>query len=87
MSLDDLKQEHSRQDGPPGQGGSHLMRQKQQDLPSSVIVDGFAKCANIYDQHPNDYDRVEVVSIILLRVSAEAKPNELKQVETQAGES
>ena len=81
ISLDDLKQDIRDKMARRVKAG-HMMRQKQQDLPSSVIVTD-SEVRKYYDQHPNDYDRVKF-SIILLRVSPEAKPNELKQVETQA---
>jgi parvulin-like peptidyl-prolyl isomerase len=81
ISLDDLKQDihekMTRRDK-----AAHVLHEKQMDLPGSVFVTD-TDAQNYYDQHPNDYERVKF-SIILLRVSPQASPKEVKQVQTQA---
>ncbi len=81
ITLDDLKQD-IRDKMTRRIKAAHMMRQKQMDLPSSVVVTD-EEARKYYDQHPNNYDRVRF-SIILLRVSPQATAGEVKQVETQA---
>jgi parvulin-like peptidyl-prolyl isomerase len=81
ITLDDLKQDiHDKMSRRIK--AAHLMRSKQQELPSSVVVTD-TDAQKYYELHPNDYERVKF-SIILLRVSPEATPKEVKQVQTQA---
>jgi len=81
ISLDDLKQDVHEKMARQIKA-SHVMREKQMDIPESVIVTD-TDAQKYYDQHPNDYERVKF-SIILLRVSPRASPKEVKQVQTQA---
>jgi parvulin-like peptidyl-prolyl isomerase len=81
ISLEDLKQDIHEKMARQIKA-SHVMREKQMDLPESVIVTD-TDAQNYYDQHPNDYEKVKF-SIILLRVSPRASANEVKQVQTQA---
>jgi foldase protein PrsA len=81
ITLDDLKQDiHDKMTRRIK--AAHLMRSKQQELPSSVVVTD-TDAQKYYDLHPNDYERVKF-SIILLRVSPQATTKEVKQVQTQA---
>lgn len=81
ITLDDLKQD-IRDKMTRRLKAAHMLREKQMDLPSTVIVTD-ADVRRYYEQHPNDYDRVRF-SIILLRVSPQATAGEVKQVEAQA---
>jgi len=81
ISLEDLKQDIHEKMARQIKA-SHVMREKQMDLPESVIVTD-TDAQKYYDLHPNDYERVKF-SIILLRVSPQASANEVKQVQTQA---
>jgi len=81
ITLDDLKQDiHDKMTRRIK--AAHLMRTKQQELPTSVVVTD-TDAQKYYEQHPNDYERVKF-SIILLRVSSQATAKEVKQVQTQA---
>ncbi len=81
ISLDDLKQD-VRDKMTRQMKASHVLREKQTDLPQSVVVTD-TDAQKYYDQHPNDYERVKF-SIILLRVSPKASVKEVKQVQIQA---
>jgi len=81
ISLDDLKQDLHDKVAREVKA-SHMLREKQMDLPGSVIVTD-TDAQNYYDKHPNDYEKVKF-SIILLRVSPKATTEEVKQVQTQA---
>jgi parvulin-like peptidyl-prolyl isomerase len=81
ISLDDLKQDiHDKMTRQLK--ASHVLREKQMDLPESVVVTD-TDAQNYYDQHPNNYEKVKF-SIILLRVSPQASAQEVKQVQIQA---
>jgi foldase protein PrsA len=81
ISLDDLKQDLHDKVAREVKA-SHMLREKQMDLPGSVIVTD-TDAQNYYDQHPNNYEKVKF-SIILLRVSPQASVQEVKQVQIQA---
>ena len=81
ISLDDLKQD-VREKMTRRIKAAHILRQKQQELPGSVIVTD-SDARKYYDAHPSDYERI-TFSIILFRVSPKATAKEEKQVWAQA---
>ncbi len=81
LSLDDLKQD-LRSQLARRLKAQHMLRQKQSDLPDSLVVSD-DQAQQYYTQHTEDFDQAHFC-IILFRVSPGAKPDVVKEVRTQA---